>query len=56
MIHSRMETEVITKRDDLLIRRLVLEPAEATAWHTDSCHRFSVIARGDPLRREFRDG
>jgi len=24
-------------------------------WHTDSCHRFSVVVRGERLRIEFRD-
>jgi len=41
-----MKSEVITKRDDLMIRRLVLGPGEAMPWHTDACHRFSVIVRG----------
>ena len=50
-----MHIEVITERDDLVIRRLVLEAGEATPWHTDSCHRFSVIVRGELLRIEFRD-
>ena len=50
-----MRMEVITKRDDLVIRRLVLEPGEATPWHTDSCHRFSVVVRGEQLLIEFRD-
>ena len=26
------------------------------AWHTDPCHRFSVVVRGDELAIEFRDG
>ncbi len=50
-----MQMEVITKRDDLVIRRLVLEPGEAMPWHTDSCLRFSVVVRGEQLRIEFRD-
>lgn len=50
-----MRAETITKRDDLVIRRLVLEPGEAMPWHTDSCHRFSVVVRGEQLRIEFRD-
>jgi hypothetical protein len=50
-----MQTEVITRRDDLLIRRLVLEPGEAMPWHTDGCHRFSVIVRGQQLSIEFRE-
>jgi hypothetical protein len=51
-----MIVETITARDDLLIRRVVLEPGEATAWHADACHRFTVVVRGDRLRIEFRDG
>jgi len=50
-----MPQEVITERDDLVIRRLVLAPGEATPWHTDPCRRFSVIVRGEHLRIEFRD-
>lgn len=48
-----MRSETITRRDDLVIRRLVLEPGEATPWHTDSCHRFTVVIRGEALRIEF---
>jgi hypothetical protein len=50
-----MQAEVITRRDDLLIRRLILDPGEAMPWHTDACHRFSVIVRGQHLTLEFRD-
>ncbi|MFN2399208.1 MAG: hypothetical protein ABR543_11295 [Gemmatimonadaceae bacterium] len=50
-----MKIEIITKRDDLLIRRLILEPGEAMRWHTDSCHRFSVVVRGNKIGIEFRD-
>ena len=50
-----MRTEIITRRDGVLIRRLVLEPGEAMPWHTDSCHRFSVVVRGDELSIEIRD-
>jgi hypothetical protein len=55
LIESAMRIEVITTRDDLLIRRLVLERAEAMPWHTDPCHRFSVVVRGDELSIEFRE-
>ena len=48
-----MTTETITDRPDLLIRRLVLEPGEATPWHVDRCHRFSVVVRGERLRIEL---
>jgi hypothetical protein len=50
-----MQEEVITRRDDLIIRRLVLDPGEAMPWHTDACHRFSVIVRGQQLTLEFRE-
>jgi hypothetical protein len=50
-----MQSEVITRRDDLMIRRLVLEPGEAMPWHTDACQRFSVIVRGQYLTIEFRE-
>jgi hypothetical protein len=50
-----VHTEIITRRDDLLIRRLVLEPGEPMAWHTDVCDRFTVVVRGAELTIEYRD-
>jgi len=50
-----MQAEVITRRNDLLMRRLVLAPGEAMPWHTDACHRCSVIVRGQQLTMEFRE-
>jgi hypothetical protein len=50
-----MRSEFITVRDDLVIRRSILEPGEATPWHVDPCHRFSVVVCGDSLTLEFRD-
>jgi hypothetical protein len=50
-----MRTEIITKRDDLTIRRLPLEPGEAMPWCTDSCNRFTVVVRDKQLRIKFRD-
>ena len=50
-----MKMEVITRRDDLLIRRQILEPGEALPWHVDLCHRFSVVVRGERLHIEFRE-
>ena len=50
-----MRSEVLTQRDDLVIRRQILEPGDAMPWHTDVCHRFSVVVRGDGLTIEFRD-
>ena len=51
-----MRTEIITTRDDLIVRRLILEPGEAMPWHTDPCRRFTVVVRGDRLRIEHRGG
>lgn len=50
-----MRVEVITDRDDLLIRRQILEPGEATEWHTDACHRFTVVVRSSCLIIEYRE-
>lgn len=50
-----MRVERITDRPELVIRRLELDPGDATPWHTDSCHRFSVVVRGDRLTIEFVD-
>ncbi len=51
-----MRSETITRRDDLLIRRMVLDPGEAMPWHVDTCHRFTVVVRGERLRIEYADG
>lgn len=51
-----MRHEIITDREDLMVRRLVLDPGEATSWHTDPFHRFTVVVRGDRLTIEFRGG
>ncbi len=50
-----MKSETITQRADLIIRRHILEPGEALPWHTDLCHRFSVVVQGETLRIEYRD-
>ncbi len=50
-----MKLELITRRDDLLIRRMVLEPGESMFWHHDVCERFSVVVRGDALGVQFLD-
>lgn len=49
-----MQLEVIAERDDLVIHRMVLDPGEATFWHTDACERCSVIVRGSRLAIEFQ--
>jgi len=50
-----MKSETITQRADLIIRRHILEPGEALPWHTDLCHRFTVVVSGEVLRIEYRD-
>ena len=50
-----MTSETITQRDDLIIRRHILEPGEALPWHTDLCRRFTVVVTGDSLSIEYRD-
>ena len=52
---QRMKSETISERDDLIIRRHILEPGEALPWHTDLCHRFTVVVTGEKLHIEFRD-
>lgn len=48
--------ETISQRGTTLVRRLVLEPSEATPWHVDPFHRVTVIVRGEALAIEYRDG
>jgi hypothetical protein len=50
-----MIEETIHHRGMTLVRRLSLEPGEATRWHVDPFHRVSVVLRGDVLSIEFRD-
>ena len=50
---TEMKVEIITERNDLVIRRMVLDPGEAMFWHKDNCNRFSVVVRGSRLRIEF---
>jgi hypothetical protein len=49
-----MKSETITERADLIIRRHILEPGEALHWHTDRCHRFTVVVQGEALSIEYR--
>jgi hypothetical protein len=48
-----MTLETITDERDLLIRRMVLAPGEATPWHLDRCRRFTVVVRGERLQIEL---
>ncbi|HMN31641.1 MAG TPA: hypothetical protein PKE45_26065 [Caldilineaceae bacterium] len=50
-----MHSETISQGENVLIRRHVLQPGEALPWHTDLCHRVSVIVQGDALRIEYRE-
>ena len=50
-----MISETISQRTDLVIRRHILEPGEALPWHSDLCHRFSVVIRGEAIAIEYRD-
>jgi len=50
MIH-----ETISRCGTTLVKRLVLEPGEATVWHRDPYHRVTVIVRGDALAIEYSD-
>ena len=51
-----MTDQIISQRGMTLLRRLTLEPGEATAWHVDPYHRISVVVRGEALEIEYRDG
>ena len=50
-----MKSETISQRENLIIRRHILESGEALPWHTDLCHRFSVVISGERLSIEYRD-
>jgi quercetin dioxygenase-like cupin family protein len=49
-----MATETIYRRKGVLVRRMKLEPGEASSWHRDACHRVTVVLRGERLAIEFR--
>jgi hypothetical protein len=51
-----MVEETLHHRGTTLVRRLRLNPGEATRWHTDPFHRVSVVLAGDALTIEFLDG
>ena len=51
-----MIVEVLYRRESCLVRRLILEPGEATPWHRDVCQRVSVVLSGTALEIEYRDG
>lgn len=51
-----MIEEVLHQRGTTLVRRLRLEPGEATRWHHDPYQRVTVVLSGDALAIEYRDG
>ena len=50
-----MNIELITQSDEMVIRRMKLDPGEAMWWHIDTCHRFTVVISGSVLAIEYRD-
>lgn len=46
----------MSRRGTTVVRRLVLEPGEATPWHVDPFHRVTVVVRGEALAIEYPDG
>ena len=50
-----MIEETLHHRGTTLVRRMTLEPGEATRWHVDPFHRVSIVLSGDILSIEFCD-
>jgi len=50
-----MKIEVITENNEMVIRRMVLDPDEAMDWHKDLCRSFTVVVSGSRLAIEYRD-
>jgi quercetin dioxygenase-like cupin family protein len=55
-IQVQMVEETLHHRGTVLVRRLLLEPGEATRWHRDPFHRVTVVLTGEVLVIEFRNG
>jgi len=51
-----LNEETLYHRGTTLVRRMKLEPGEATRWHVDPFHRVSVVLKGHILAIEYRDG
>ena len=51
-----MIEEILHHRGTTLVRRMLLQPGEATRWHVDPFHRVSVVLNGQALGIEFQDG
>ena len=56
LLRGNVGEETLLQRGTTLVRRLVLEPGEATAWHVDPYYRVSIIIRGNALSIEYRNG
>ena len=50
-----MTDEELFRHENTAVRRLILNPGEAMAWHRDPHYRVGVILEGDALEIEFRD-
>jgi quercetin dioxygenase-like cupin family protein len=50
-----MTDEELFRQGTTAVRRLVLNPGEAMAWHRDPHQRVAVVLQGDVLEIEFRD-
>ena len=48
--------EEILHHRGTLVRRMRLEPGEATRWHIDPFHRVSVVLKGDVLKVKVSPG
>src|SRR5215470_2547346 len=51
-----MTEEILLRRNQMLIRRLRLQPGESMPWHHDPYHRVTIVLSGDALTIEYRDG
>jgi hypothetical protein len=51
-----MRKDILYRRKAVLVRRMRLEPGEASPWHVDTCHRVTVVLSGSQLAIERRDG
>ena len=51
-----MAQEVLYRRSGVLVRRMMLEPGQASPWHRDVCHRVTVVLSGRRLAMEFLAG
>jgi quercetin dioxygenase-like cupin family protein len=50
-----MIDEVLQRRDNTLVRRIMLEPGEATPWHVDPYDHFAFQIQGEVAAVEYRE-